>query len=265
MPFLLISIILVIILLLVALRNCHHQTEKTNGGVAIDPSLTASIGIPRIAAGDEIVRHKGYTLCYSEPDEQARWVAYLATADHAAHAYAPRTDRFLVDPLVATGSATGADYEGSGYDRGHLAPAEDMAWSAGTMKESFYYSNMSPQVPNFNRGVWKRLEELLRFWATEYDSLYIVTGPVLGGDLPVIGPDKVKVPHYFYKTVLRYKTGDVEAIGFVLPNEPSAATLMQFAVPVDSVEGLTGLDLYPSLPEDVESAMHLRRWKWTRR
>ena len=80
---------------------------------------------------------------------------------------------------------TNKDYLKSGYDKGHLAPAADMKYSTTTMKESFYFSNMSPQKPEFNRGIWKELEEQVRNWAQIYDTVYIVTGPILSDNLPM--------------------------------------------------------------------------------
>ena len=137
---------------------------------------------PAIRSGDQIIRHFAYTLCYDEPHEQARWVAYELTL---AETNGPeeRASGFFEDPAVTTGSATDTDYAGSGYDRGHLAPAGDMTWSDRAMHESFYYSNMSPQVPSFNRGIWKKLETLVRAWAQVYDGILIATGPVLEPDL----------------------------------------------------------------------------------
>jgi endonuclease G len=199
---LLISMIFLIILLMILLFTCSHQRSAANATVyKIDSSVLDQLQIPAVKSTDEIVTHTAYILSYNEDHEQANWVAYVLTANETNSASNERTNRFFPDPLVKTKSASTVDYEGSGYDRGHLAPAEDMAWSSTTMKESFYYSNMSPQVPAFNRGVWKRLEELVRYWSTVYDSIYIVTGPVLTNNLPTIGPDKVSVPEYYYKAI----------------------------------------------------------------
>jgi endonuclease G len=85
-------------------------------------------------------------------------------------------EKFLEDKLVKTGSAVTKDYAKSGYDRGHPARAADLGWSAQTMRESFYFSNMSPQLPAFNRGIWKKMEEKVRDWALTYDTIFIVTG-----------------------------------------------------------------------------------------
>lgn len=266
----LIIVIVVILLLLFVLYTCRQQRAVTSASrQPIDTAALQQLQIPAIKPSDEIVQHTGYTLSYNEEYEQASWVAYVLSGPRLASASFHRTDKFLADPLVRTGSATNEDYNGSGYDRGHLASAEDMSWSKTTMAESFYYSNMSPQVPEFNRGVWRRLEELVRYWATAYDSIYVVTGPVLTSGLPTIGPDKVAVPNYYYKVVLEYNSRGVKGIGFLLRNEPSAATLQKFAVPIDSVEHLTGIDLFPRLadPEEarIESSLEVKDWLWRRK
>ena len=260
----LLAAILLIVLLFVALYTCRRLRGQQAG-----PPAGSRLEIPFVRPGDEIIQHTAYTLCYSEGNEQAAWVAYVSTAAKTMGPHVARTNPFMEDPFVVTGSASHMDYEGSGYDRGHLAPAEDMSWSETSMAESFYYSNMSPQLPAFNRGVWKRLEALVRYWSVAYDSIYIVTGPVLTSGLPAIGPDHVSVPEYFYKVVLRYNGQGANAIGFILPNRASAATLKSFAVPVDSVEKRTGIDFFPALPDDIEASVEskadLEAWLWTRR
>ena len=110
-----------------------------------------------------------------------------------------RSDNFRKDPHVSTESATLSDYKGSGYDRGHIIPAADMKWSPDAMSASFFMSNMSPQDPSFNRGIWKKLEEQVGKWALENSEIYIVTGPVLtDGPYQTIGVNKVAVPKYYY-------------------------------------------------------------------
>jgi len=224
------------------------------------------LDLPKINPSDQIVHHFAYTLNYSEPNEQSSWVAYLLTREHTSNNVVKRTNRFIPDPLVSTGSANNNDYSKSGYDKGHLSPAGDNAWSAITMAESFYYSNISPQIPAFNRGIWNRLEEKVREWTNEYDSLYIAVGGVLKGDLPTIGVNKVSVPKYFYKVILKYSKGDVKGIGFIIPNEGSTAPLQTYVVSIDSVEVLTGIDFYPLLPDDQEKAIEekvcLECWDW---
>ena len=266
---LLLLIVFILLLLLFLLTSRNQQGKAGTAVYTIDSTALNRLQIPAIKASDEIVQHKTYTLSYNEDHEQANWVAYVLTGAETNSANTERTNRFLPDPLVKTKSASTVDYENSGYDRGHLAPAEDMAWSKTTMKESFYYSNISPQVPAFNRGVWRRLEELVRYWSTIYDSIYVVTGPVLANGLPTIGPDKVSVPNYFYKVILEYNSKGTRGIAFLLKNEPSPATLKSFAVSIDSVEHLTGIDFFPKLPDDQEKTIEanavINQWKWTRK
>jgi endonuclease G, mitochondrial len=229
-------------------------------------SVTISkLEIPAASPTDLIITHTGYSLSYSEANEQANWVAYELTKEET-NKVVERTDKFIPDPQVTTGTANDNDYSGSGYDRGHLAPAADMGWSSTTMAESFYYSNMSPQLPAFNRGIWKKLEELVRAWAVEYNSVSIVTGPVLTSGLKSIGPDKVSVPNYYYKVVLDYNEPDIKGIGFILPNAGSTEPLQSFAVSIDSVERFTGIDLYPALPDAqeklIEKTLCIQCWSW---
>ena len=214
--------------------------------------------IPKIKKSDEIVRHTAYTLSYSEKHEQAYWVAYCLTKEQVNTKNTERGNNFRPDPDVPTGSATAADYLKSGYDRGHLAPAADMAWDETAMSESFYFSNMSPQVPNFNRGIWKRLEEQVHQWANDYDTLYIVTGPILADSLPTIGPNKVSVPQFYYKALLRTSHGDTNAIAFVLPNENSTEDLMSFAITIDKLEKMTKLDFFPALDNKTEKRVEAK-------
>ncbi len=228
-------------------------------------TANSPLEIPRTAAIDAVISHTGFSLLYSEPHEQASWVAYLLTRDRTIKRF-DRTDKFLPDPKVKTGSANDSDYAGSGFDRGHLAPAADMSWSSTTMRESFYYSNMSPQVPSFNRGIWKKLEEQVRSWAAEYDSIYIVTGPILKSGLPTIGPNNVSIPEYYYKVILDYKAPNIKGIGFILPNSASNEPLTSYALSIEEVEKQTGIDFFPALPDGVEEQVEKERcipcWNW---
>ena len=179
---------------------------------------------------------------------------------------ARRTNRFREDPEIPTGSATNADYRKSGYDRGHLAPAADMAFSVQTMADSFFFSNMSPQVPAFNRGIWKRLEEQVRKFALQEGEIMVVTGPVLPKEKSItIGNNKVTVPDRYYKVVYDL-TPPQKMIGFIIPNNGSTRPLQDFAVTVDAVEKETGLDFFSLVPRQeqdrLESTITLDAWSW---
>ena len=134
-----------------------------------------SYGVP--GAADSIIEREGYALGYIEKHEQPAWVQYIMTGEEVSRRAAKRGDDFRPDPAVPTGSATPQDYTRSGYDRGHLAPAADMSFSGKTMSESFYMSNMSPQTPQFNRGIWSKLEKQVRHFATREKRIVVMTGP----------------------------------------------------------------------------------------
>lgn len=215
--------------------------------------------------GQQLTRHFAYTLLYNEKHEQAAWVAYQLTKNETVRVY-DRSNDFNEDPLIASGSATDFDYKRSGYDRGHLAPAADMGWSATAMRESFYYSNMSPQDPGFNRGIWKRLEEQVRDWAWENEVIYVVTGPVLTSNLPNIGSNGVSIPSYYYKVILDYSQPSVKAIAFLLPNQSSTAGIQTYVVSINEIEKLTGIDFFPTLPDLQEEQLENQQceacWTW---
>jgi len=221
--------------------------------------------LPAIPKGAQVVHHLGYSLLYNEQHECPSWVAYELTAQETQRAF-ERTNKFLQDPFVASETADDYDYKGSGFDRGHLAPAADMGWSEVAMKESFYYSNMSPQVPGFNRGIWKKLEELVREWAQEYKAIFVVTGPLLHEGLPTIGHNDVSVPKYYYKVLLDYSDPEIKGIGFILPNASSGEQLSQYAVSIDSVEKVTGINFFPLLPDNLERTIEktvcVECWSW---
>ena len=232
--------------------------EPENKQPAFQPYGFEELALPYCENTDDIVRHHGYSLLYSEPDEQALWVAYLLTSDETEGNY-DRTDNFRADPDIKTGSAELSDYKGSGYDRGHLAPAADLKWSAESISDSFYLSNMSPQSPGFNRGIWKELENWVRKKAEKNFEIFVVTGPVLsGGPFIKIGRNNVSVPDYYFKVILDYFGPDKKAIGFILPNESSQKPLSEFSVSVDEVEDITGLDFFFMLEDDTESNLESR-------
>ena len=219
--------------------------------------------IPKPISGEQIINHFGYSLSYNEDHEQANWVIYELT-DNEVSGGVKRKNQFRSDPKVKTASASLSDYKGSGYDRGHLAPAADMKWSVTTMSESFYMSNMSPQRPSFNRGIWKRLEEQVRLWAINNKSIYVVTGGVLEDELETIGVNEVSVPEYFYKVILDYIEPELKGVGFIIPNKRSNENLINFAVSVDSVEISSGIDFFYLLPDSIEkrieSNVNLSEW-----
>jgi endonuclease G len=210
---------------------------------------------PAYEANQAIIERPYYTLRYSEEHEQALWVAYMLAADSLNQKTFDRKDDFRKDPRIKTGSADLADYKGSGFDRGHIAPAADFSYDEFALSQSFYMSNMSPQDPSFNRGVWKKLEEQVRDWAKKDRQIYVVTGPVLNKKFKTIGTNEVSVPEYYYKIILDVRKPEIKAIAFLMKNEKSDEGLNSFVVTIDSVEKLTGLDFFPTMPDEMENAL----------
>jgi endonuclease G len=170
--------------------------------VILSPFLYGQDELPRlINLDDQIIYHTSYTLSYNETHEQPNWVKYMVTKSDLENSVAKRKNNFKEDKTISSGSAQLVDYKGSGYDRGHLAPAATFVDSQKEMDESFYMSNMSPQNPSFNRGIWKKIENYERKMAMEKDTVYVICGGVLTDDLPTIGPNKVSVPRFFYKII----------------------------------------------------------------
>ena len=217
---------------------------------------TSNIELPAIGSNDQIVRHSRYTLRYREQYEQADWVAYNLTEEEASTRLSREGDKFVPDPLIKTGSATTQDYVRSGYDRGHLCPAGDFNSSNELKQETFYMSNISPQIPQFNRGIWSNLEQKFRDWALRDGQLYVVTGPVLKPGLPTIGRyNEIAVPEQYYKIALYMNGNEARMIGFLLKNEFSNENLKTFVVSVDDIEALTGIDFFNRLPDALEKRL----------
>ncbi len=212
-----------------------------------------------------IVKHKYYTLSYYEKYEQAEWVAYELTKEQIVYIHLERP-YFEQDPLVKTGSADWKNYKDSGYTKGHLLPAADRKFNITAYNETFLTSNISPQLYEFNAGIWLKLEEQVRIWAKKEKQLYIVTAGVLKPGLKTIGYEKVAVPEFFYKVILDYKEPEIKAIAFLIPHEESDKPLTDFVISIDDLEKITHIDFFPELPDDLEnrleSSTDYSKWKF---
>ena len=133
-------------------------------------------GVPQNV--DILLMRKGFSLGYSEKHKQALWVSYILKKEDLKGKYSRKNMRFRKDPAIKIDPVTPNDYRKTGFDRGHLAPAGDMAYHLEALKESFYMTNITPQYPSCNRGIWKRLENMVRAWAEKEGKLCVITGPV---------------------------------------------------------------------------------------
>lgn len=201
---------------------------------------------------EQILERTGYVASYNKATLLPNWVAWHLTAERTEGSAKRSGVDFAEDTEVPEPRATDWDYYNSGYDRGHMCPAADNKWSKKAMEESFLFTNMCPQNGNLNRGDWNEMEMACRKWAKKYGDLYIVCGPILyKGKHKTIGKNKVVVPEAFFKVVLR--TGDdPQAIGFIYKNTSGNRPKDSYVNTVDEVERITGIDFFPSLPDNVE-------------
>lgn len=233
------------------------QLDTISGGSSIENKSTELITdgsfnfLPTSTTG-AVYERSTFTFSYHEGYEQAEWVAYTLNNEDTKY---KKYDRplFIQDPIVKSKSADWKNYKNVPYNKGHLLPAADRRKSYKEYKETFYTSNISPQNPEFNAGVWNRLEQKVRYWATKYDGLYVVTGGILEPGLETIGNESVGVPKYFYKVLMTKDKSKM--IGFLVPHQDSDKPLYEFVTSVDEIEKRTGIDFFSNLPDDIENKL----------
>lgn len=234
------------------IRSSQKDEPKTNTSLQVLSSKELAIPISMTPQQEQIIRHTGYTVSYNKELKLPNWVSYELTREETK-GKEKRNNRFIADPLVKGIIATNADYARSGYDKGHMAPAADMKWSPQAMKESFYFSNMCPQHPQLNRRGWKNLEEKIRDWAIADSAIIIICGPIITKQPKTIGKNKVAVPQQYFKVILSPFVRPMRAIGFLFNNRQALEPLSTYAVTVDSIERLTNMDFFASLPDEIEN------------
>lgn len=214
------------------------------------PSFAFELMLPK-GSCELILEKKYYSLCYSNFHRQALWVTHLLTKK-SINGRQKRTNNFRRDHHVEDPVGS-RDYRGSGFDRGHLIPAADMKLNREAMSSTFYMTNISPQTPSFNQGIWRSLEHGIRSLVRSHGDGYVVTAPVLIGKLDYIASG-VSVPHFYYKIIYIPDADIMEA--YLLPNiKLSGRKYREFKITVDEVEDLTGLDFFSELPDELEEVL----------
>ena len=199
-----------------------------------------------------VLQRTSYVVSYNKQTRCPNWVAWQLTADHV-DGELKRMNNFHEDEDCPPPRATLQDYRGSGWSRGHMCPAGDNKWSREAMYDSFSLVNVCPQNSKLNSGVWNSIEMDCRRWARQYGEIYIVCGPVLmKGQHATIGPHEVVVPEAFFKVVLCL-TGKPKAFGVIVRNNEGTKKRDLYYNSVDDVERITGIDFFPSLPDDIEN------------
>lgn len=245
-----------LLLALSSLVSCAQQQEAKIEREGVE--------IPAPTEGEIILKRMAYTASYNQETRCPNWVAWKLTAEHT-DGEVKRISGYWEDDEVPEPRATKADYRKSGWSHGHMCPAGDNKWDEQAMRESNLLTNMCPQDRGLNSGVWNKIEQDCRKWARKYGEVYIVCGPVLmNREHETIGANEVVVPEAFFKVVLCLE-GKPKAIGFVIRNNGGTKKRDQFVNTVDEVERITGLDFFPTLPDDIEKKIeakaNIRDWR----
>lgn len=228
--------------------------QRVFAGPIEDCRQHAQYGVP--SKDPVLLCRDPYLLSHSSEHKVPIWVAYHLTRKYVT-GKAKRGDQFKADAELPEGKrAELRDYEGSGYDRGHMMPAADAKWKASAMKQTFLLSNMAPQIGiGFNRGIWEELESKIRKWVKARGELYVYVGPIfLTNKIRTIGSNKVSVPTHFYKVV--YDPAAEEAIGFLMPNAKlKRGAIPHYIVSIRKIEELTGLNFLSALKKDIQDSL----------
>lgn len=210
--------------------------------------------------------YEGFTLSFNPTNHTPDWVGWELLASEAEGNVA-RSNRFWVDNDLP-GCATNYDYKNSGFDKGHICPAADQKWSDRAMRDCFSMANITPQDHALNAGAWQTLEKKERLWAQRDSAIVIVAGPIYtDADTLRIGETGVRVPSAFFKVLLAPYVETPRAIGFIYPNMTSPGNMEDYAMTVDEVEKITGLDFFSSLPDNIENKVEKTKsfTEWNRR
>ncbi len=245
-------------------ETVEETTENRDQEVEVPTELSKLKNyFPTTNLGDTLGYGEFFTLSYSKAHRQAEWVAYELLKSNLEKEDFRRPSFFKPDSRVPEEfRVKHGDYSSTEYDRGHLASAADFSWSQEGIETTFYTTNISPQDPSFNRGIWKKLETAVRGWAIQYEQLYVVTGPILTERAKKRFPKEqnyIAVPRRYYKVLLNYIDNQPIAIGFILNNEDSKLELSDFVVSIDEIEEVTGLDFFQELPDNIEVSLESKK------
>lgn len=207
-----------------------------------------------------------FSLEYNYASHHSRWVAFTFY-DKTAESNTGRSDAWSFDPYLIEWTNNETDYRGSGYDRGHIVASADRLFSKTANEQTFYYSNITPQVNSFNGGIWLELENILRnYWGRSNsfrDTLYVVKGGTIRDDqvMGTIGKNKVVVPKYNYMAVLSKKADTYKSIAFWFENRKydEPFKLKEHTLSVEELEGLTGIDFFHNLPNEIEHVVEKQK------
>ena len=246
-------------------KNSPSLTQNHRAPSAV--SATESTPLANIDSQWDVVDHKYFKVYYDRTNRLPRFSIYTLTADHLRVTPIKRPNSFRADPLLVSQGipyVQPSEYKSSGYDRGHMAPYEDFAYSAESGNETFVMSNMCPQSKMLNEQSWKNLEEQVRKWGCGEERVIVITGPVIEEGLTTL-KSGLPVPNQFFKIVID-DTPPRKAVGFVYNQiDGKAVKFPSRVAKVTDIEDVI-LENFESLvpPEDVgifSAAPNLGDWK----
>jgi endonuclease G len=203
----------------------HAKIETVLGDVPLKEN-TNLVGLPSAPSDEVIISRRQYVISYNKERRSPNWVAWKV--DSRSLGSVDRSDKFEQDKELqeylsqdpqALPAVTPDEYKGSCFDRGHQAPSADRTSSVASNEATFAMSNMLPQTPYLNRGLWQQLEQHTRDLVTQGNTVYVVAGPVYDKDFGEIGPNQdIPVPSKLFKVII-VKDGDkFRTISVVMPN-----------------------------------------------
>ena len=179
----------------------------------------------------QIIDRKYYVTSFDCEHGIPYWSAYILDKNKLIQ-NTRRYPSFFSDNELKCHQAINKDYSREGWDKGHLAPADDFRYSQAAEKSVFYLTNIAPQFPSFNRAQWEHLEVSVRKLAQQYDSLLVITGVAFNSYQKFIG-NNIYVPDYYFKAVYIYKTHEI--ICYKAQNKETTGDYLQFKCPIDSI------------------------------
>jgi len=245
--------------------NDNPLEVKINLPEIIEPEILdaddLSKYLPERKTGDTMIVHKFMVISYCRALKNPEWAVYKLDKERVLSQTNARRRNFEPDPAMRA-TAGSWDYSESGYDRGHIIPAEDMDFNEEAMQESFYMSNISPQLPGFNRGIWKKLENTVRKNAARKGDLIIITGSIFtDGELTEIN-NGVAVPSHFFKVLLHEEDNKKSAIAFVLPHAESQSSLSEFVMTVSEAEKKCGINFFQNYKDNTDFEKVIKKEDW---
>lgn len=213
-----------------------------------------------------ILDHKYFKIAYNPSKRLAQYVTYQLTAENLRNKTASRANKFITDPILQQKKlpyVVTAEYTKSGFDRGHLAPSADFAWSQEANDLTFVMSNMAPQSPNLNRDAWKRLEDKVRKWACGEEMVTVITGPVFSNGLNKL-KSGLEIPQEFFKIVID-ETPPKKIISFLYHQDDKGNVLEKNIIGINSIENATGIAFAKDFPqligEKIRKPASVDTWK----